>query len=101
MVGIAGLGKAFEIATDNLEILFSYSRNQGLRHPKTFRKIRNSFNGRSAERDKKSLHGLSVSLPSQNPLIGLQLDMKGIAGFTREVHVVLEQQNHHLYFLKF
>ena len=37
------------------------------------------FNGRSAEKDRSLYTVLSVALPFKNPLIGLQLDMKGVA----------------------
>lgn len=37
------------------------------------------FNGRSAEAENSLYTVLSVLLPFKNPLIGLQLDMKGIA----------------------
>jgi cysteine desulfurase len=37
------------------------------------------FNGRSAEKDGSLYTVLSVLLPYKNPLISLQLDMKGIA----------------------
>lgn len=81
VVGIAGLGKAFEIATDNLEKFSSYIQEiKDYAIQMLSEKIPGIlFNGRSAERDKSLYTVLSVSLPSQNPLIGLQLDMKGIA----------------------
>jgi cysteine desulfurase len=50
------------------------------------------FNGRSAEKENSLYTVLSALLPYKNPLIGLQLDMKGIA-FLREVHVLPEHQN--------
>lgn len=81
VVGIAGLGKAFEIATDNLEKFSSHIQEiKDYAIQRLSEKIPGIlFNGRSAERDKSLYTVLSVSLPSQNPLIGLQLDMKGIA----------------------
>ena len=81
VVGIAGLGKAFEIATDNLEKFSSHIQEiKDYAIQRLSEKIPGIlFNGRSAESDKSLYTVLSVSLPSQNPLIGLQLDMKGIA----------------------
>ncbi len=81
VVGIVGLGKAFEISVDHLE---QYSNH--IQEIKDYAIAELStnipgilFNGRSAEKEKSLYTVLSVSLPSQNPLIGLQLDMKGIA----------------------
>jgi cysteine desulfurase len=50
------------------------------------------FNGRSAEKENSLYTVLSALLPYKNPLIGLQLDMKGIA-ISQEVHVLPEHQN--------
>lgn len=81
VVGIAGLGKAFEISVENMErfsahiqTIKDYAIQQlSLHIPGIL------FNGCSADRDKSLYTLLSISLPSMNPLIGLQLDMKGIA----------------------
>ncbi len=78
--GIAGMGKAFELAITNLD---EYSH-----HIKEIKKYAIEqltkeipgikFNGRSAEPE--SLYTvLSALLPFKDPLIGLQLDMKGVA----------------------
>lgn len=81
VVGVAGLGKAFEISSQKMETYAEYI--QGIKNyaieqlSKCVPGI--VFNGRSAEKDKSLYAVLSVSLPSQNPFIGLQLDMKGIA----------------------
>lgn len=81
VVGIAGLGKAFEISVENMP-KFSV-QIQEIKDYAIAELTRNIpgilFNGRSAEKDKSLYTILSVSLPSKNPLIGLQLDMKGIA----------------------
>jgi cysteine desulfurase len=81
VVGIVGLGKAFEISVDHME---EYSKQ--IQEIKDYAIAELSakipgvlFNGRSAEKENSLYTVLSVSLPSQNPLIGLQLDIKGIA----------------------
>lgn len=78
--GIAGLGKAFELAMQNFD---SYSEH--IREIKKYAVEQLSkeipgikFNGRSAEPESLPTV-LSVLLPYKDPLIGLQLDMKGIA----------------------
>ena len=81
VVGIAGMGKAFELCVDNMSKFSDHI--QGIKDyaiAQLTEKIPGIlFNGRSAEKDKSLYTVLSVSLPSKNPLIGLQLDMKGIA----------------------
>lgn len=79
--GIVGLGKALEISMENLE---NYSTHiQGIKDyaiqklTEAFPDIK--FNGNSADREKSLYTVLSLALPFKNPLIGLQLDMKGIA----------------------
>lgn len=79
--GIIGLGKALELSIHNLD---SYStRIQSIKDytiselKKVFPNIK--FNGRSSEKDKSLYTILNLALPFKNPLIGLQLDMKGIA----------------------
>jgi cysteine desulfurase len=78
--GIAGMGKALEISMKNLEN-FSQKINETKKY--AIQKLKEEipgvkFNGRSVEDD--SLYTvLSVLLPYNNPMIGLQLDMKGIA----------------------
>lgn len=81
VAGVAGMGKAFDMAIEHMEkyanhmlAIKEYTIEQLQKHIPGIR-----FNGRCTEK-KESLYTLiSVSLPSQNPLIGLQLDMKGIA----------------------
>ena len=81
VVGISGLGKAFEISVENMA-QFSV-QIQEIKDYAIAELSKNIpgilFNGRSAEKESSLYTVLSVSLPSQNPLIGLQLDMKGIA----------------------
>lgn len=81
VVGIAGLGKAFEISTKNMEVYSAQIQEiKDYAIAELSAKIPGIlFNGRSAEKENSLYTVLSVSLPSQNPLIGLQLDMKGIA----------------------
>ena len=81
VVGIVGLGKALELSIDNLE---KYSTHiQGIKDyaiselKKAFPNIK--FNGQSSNKEKSLYTVLSLALPFKNPLIGLQLDMKGIA----------------------
>jgi len=79
--GIAGLGKALELSMKNLE---QYSKH--IQEIKDYaierfsKEIPNvKFNGRSSEKENSLYTVLSVLLPYKNPLIGLQLDMQGIA----------------------
>lgn len=79
--GIAGLGKALELSVNHME---EYST-----HIKEIKKYaieqltqkidRIKFNGRSAEMDASLDTVLSLLLPFKDPMIGLKLDMKGIA----------------------
>lgn len=80
VTGIAGLGKAWEISQTKMEdyknhiIEIKHYAIQQLKE-----KIQGiKFNGRSAE-DESLYTILNILLPYKNPLIGLQLDMKGIA----------------------
>lgn len=79
--GIVGLGKALELATNNMDSHRSHIQNiknyTVANLQKVFPEIK--FNGRSAEEQTSLYTVLSVLLPVKNPLIGLQLDMKGIA----------------------
>lgn len=79
--GIAGLGKALDLAIENLEKNANYI--QDIKNY-TISELRNNikdirFNGRSDE-EKNSLYTvLNLSVPIKHPMIGLQLDMRGIA----------------------
>lgn len=79
--GIVGLGKALEISLNHLEdyqkqiqAIKNYAIEQLSAHIPGVK-----FNGRSAEADQSLYTVLSVLLPFKNPLLSLQLDMKGIA----------------------
>lgn len=79
--GIVGLGKALDISIEHMK---SYTAHiQDIKKytieelTKAFPNI--GFNGRSAEADKSLYTILNLSLPFKNALLGLQLDMKGIA----------------------
>ncbi|WP_392437797.1 cysteine desulfurase family protein [Cruoricaptor ignavus] len=78
--GIVGLGKAMELSMENLP---EYRKKISEIKEYAVSRLREAipgikFNGHSAE--SHSLYTvLSVLLPFSNPLIGLQLDMKGIA----------------------
>ncbi|MCQ4034439.1 cysteine desulfurase family protein [Kaistella montana] len=78
--GIVGLGKALELSLKNMNDYASHIK--GIKNY-TIEKLSNEiegvkFNGRSAEEG--SLYTvLSVLLPFKDPMIGLKLDMKGIA----------------------
>lgn len=79
--GIVGLGKALELALNNIEEYTDYM--QGIKDYAIERLSAEiegiKFNGRSAEKENSLYTVLSALLPYKNPLIGLQLDMKGIA----------------------
>lgn len=79
--GIVGLGKALELSLNNMEEYTNYM--QGIKDYAIERlsaEVKGiKFNGRSAEKDNSLYTVLSALLPYKNPLIGLQLDMKGIA----------------------
>jgi len=80
VTGIAGLGKAWEISQEKMEEYKNHILD--IKHYAIQQLKENipgiKFNGRSA--DESSLYTvLNILLPYKNPLIGLQLDMKGIA----------------------
>ena len=81
VVGIAGLGKALELAMDNLptyknhiQDIKSYTISELKKHIPGIK-----FNGRSAEEDRSLYTVLSALLPFKDAMIGLKLDMEGIA----------------------
>ncbi len=81
VAGIVGLGKALELSLNNME---AYSKHMQDIKNYTLEKVKKAipgvkFNGRSAEEDKSLYTVVSILLPFKNPLISLQLDMKGIA----------------------
>ncbi|MBP2615726.1 cysteine desulfurase family protein [Chryseobacterium jejuense] len=79
--GIVGLGKALELSlnhmneyTQHMQEIKDYAIERLSAEVKGIK-----FNGRSAEKENSLYTVLSALLPYKNPLIGLQLDMKGIA----------------------
>ena len=81
VAGIAGLGKALELSLKNMEEYSSHMQNI---KKYTVERLSEEipgvkFNGRSSELNNSLYTVVSVMLPFKNPLIGLQLDMKGIA----------------------
>ena len=81
VTGIVGLGKALELSLNNME---SYSSHMQEIKNYTISRLKEEiqgvkFNGRSAEEDASRYTVLSVLLPFKDPMIGLKLDMKGIA----------------------
>ena len=79
--GIVGLGKALELSLKNME---EYTTHIKAIKKYTIDRLSAEiegikFNGRSAEEDKSLYTVLSVLLPFKDPMIGLKLDMKGIA----------------------
>lgn len=81
VAGIVGLGKALELSLTHMNAY--RDRMQAIKDyaiEKLSAEIPGmKFNGRSAEKDNSLYTVLSALLPYKNPLIGLQLDMKGIA----------------------
>lgn len=79
--GIVGLGKALEIALNHLG---EYASHMIEIKSYTIQRLNAEidgiqFNGRSAEENASLYTVLSVLLPFKDPMIGLKLDMKGIA----------------------
>ena len=81
VIGIVGLGKALDIAVQNLDTYTQYIqeiKDYAIKKlSQAFPEIK--FNGFSADKEKSLYTVLSLSLPFKNPLIGLLLDMRGIA----------------------
>lgn len=81
VAGIAGLGKALELSLNNME---AYTQHMQDIKQYTIDRVAAEipgvkFNGRSSESNNSLYTVVSLLLPYKNPLIGLQLDMKGIA----------------------
>jgi cysteine desulfurase len=79
--GIAGLGKALELSLKNMD---AYTQHMQDIKQYTVDRVSEAipgvkFNGRSSEKEDSLYTVISLLLPYKNPLIGLQLDMKGIA----------------------
>jgi len=79
--GIVGLGKALELSLNHMEEYASHIKEiKKYTIERLTAEIEGvKFNGRSAEEDRSLYTVLSVLLPFKDPLIGLKLDMKGIA----------------------
>ncbi|MBL3550168.1 cysteine desulfurase [Chryseobacterium rhizosphaerae] len=79
--GIVGLGKALELSLNHMEEYTSHMQEiKDYAIERLSSEIEGiKFNGRSAEKENSLYTVLSALLPYKNPLIGLQLDMKGIA----------------------
>lgn len=79
--GIVGLGKALELSLNHMT---EYADHMKSIKKYAIEKLSAAiegveFNGRSAEEDTSLYTVLSVLLPYKDPMIGLKLDMKGIA----------------------
>lgn len=81
VTGIVGLGKALELCMDNLE---AYKKDMQEIKDYAIQQLTEKisgikFNGRSNEAENSLYTLVNVLLPFKDPLIGLRLDMKGIA----------------------
>ncbi|UWX58830.1 cysteine desulfurase [Chryseobacterium oranimense] len=81
VAGIVGLGKALELCINNMDAYAAHIREiKKYAIEQLSAKVPNiKFNGRSGEMENSVDSVLSALLPYKDPLIGLQLDMKGIA----------------------
>lgn len=81
VTGIVGLGKALELCMDNLEAYKKHMQEiKDYAIQQLTEKISGiKFNGRSNEAENSLYTLVNVLLPFKDPLIGLRLDMKGIA----------------------
>ena len=81
VTGIVGLGKALQLSLNNMESYSSHMKEiKNYTISQLTQKIDGvKFNGRSAEENASLYTVLSVLLPFKDPMIGLKLDMKGIA----------------------
>jgi len=79
--GIVGLGKALELSLNHMDEYTTHMQDiKNYAIERLSVEIEGiKFNGRSAEKENSLYTVLSALLPYKNPLIGLQLDMKGIA----------------------
>lgn len=79
--GIVGLGKALELSLNNME---TYRKSMEELKSYTIEKLKETvpgiiFNGRSGEMDQSLYTLVNVLLPFKEPMIGMKLDMRGIA----------------------
>lgn len=81
VAGIVGMGKALELALDNMTEYASQMQSvKDYAIQQLQQKIKGvEFNGYSANAAKSLYTVLSVRLPFKDPLVGMKLDMKGIA----------------------
>lgn len=81
VTGIVGLGKAMQLCMENMDKYASEIQEvKDYAIAQLTEKIPGiRFNGHSAEKDKSLYTLLSLLLPFKDPLIGLKLDMRGIA----------------------
>ncbi|MGH1515913.1 cysteine desulfurase family protein [Chryseobacterium sp. JK1] len=81
VAGIVGLGKALELSLAHMDEYTNHMQDiKDYAIERLSAEIEGiKFNGRSAEKESSLYTVLSALLPYKNPLIGLQLDMKGIA----------------------
>lgn len=79
--GIVGLGKALELAVTNLDRDVAHLQNIKRYAVKRLQETVPGvlFNGHSADAEKSLPTVLSVLLPFKDPMIGLKLDMRGVA----------------------
>jgi cysteine desulfurase len=79
--GIVGLGKALEIYLKNMDTYANHIKEiKQYTIDQLSQKIEGiKFNGRSTELENSLYTVLSVLMPFKDPMIGLKLDMKGIA----------------------
>lgn len=81
VTGIVGLGKAFDEYMEHHE---EYAKQIQMVKEYAIEQLQKNipgikFNGRSAEKENSLYTLLSILLPFKEPLIGLKLDMKGVA----------------------
>ena len=79
--GIVGLGKALELSLNNME---TYRKSMEELKSYTIEKLKETvpgiiFNGRSGEMNQSLYTLVNVLLPFKEPMIGMKLDMRGIA----------------------
>lgn len=81
VAGIVGLGKAMELSMDHLTEYSDHIQEiKGYAIERLTKAVPGvKFNGRSAEREASLYTVLSVLLPFKDTMIGMKLDMKGIA----------------------
>lgn len=81
VVGIVGLGKALNLAMENLSLYQKHIQEiKNYTVSELSAKIKDiKFNGRSAEENSSLYTVLSALLPFKDAMIGLKLDMEGIA----------------------